>query len=233
MKKIQFRPGKPACPVSCKYCFITEHDTRREVWNSNPIAGINKACTYINVPPWIGEDRQTRERFETFPWEILKGDFVGFTAITDPFWPRIDTWLKLFLKKVSPVAKIVTCVSKWLLSREQMEMVSQYPNFFWLSGSRGIILLLSKCRCVSIWKRLRWLASMACGPCRSLILISPEFLTCLSCRNFAISGITRFRSKACATATPGCPLGCPNLLRSIISDGKMRKFYLRTAGARK
>lgn len=133
----KFSAGKPACPVSCQYCFITEHDTRREVWNTNPIAGINKACTYINVPPWIGEDETTRERFENFPWEVLKGDHVGFTAITDPFWPRIDRWLQLFLEKVSPVAKVVTCVSKWPLSREQMEMVSQYPNFFLVVGITG------------------------------------------------------------------------------------------------
>ncbi len=137
MKNFSFQPGKPACPVSCKYCFITEHDTRRGVWNRNPVAGINKACTYINVPPWIGEDRKTRLRFESFPWEILKGDHVGFTAITDPFWPQLDKWLRIFLEKVSPVAKIVTCVSKWPLSRAQMEMVAQYSNFFLVVGITG------------------------------------------------------------------------------------------------
>jgi len=137
MKNFHFRPGKPACPVSCQYCFITEHDTRREVWNTNPIAGINKACTYINVPPWIGEDKATADRFENLPWEILKGDHVGFTAITDPFWPRLERWLRIFLEKVSPVAKIVTCVSKWPLSRKQMELVAQYPNFFLVVGITG------------------------------------------------------------------------------------------------
>ena len=137
MKKFYFQPGKPACPVSCRYCFITEHDTRREVWNSNPIAGINKACTYINVPPWIGQDEATRQRFENFPWKILKGDFVDFTAITDPFWPRIGSWLEIFLEKVSPLAKLVTCVSKWPLSRDQMELVARYPNFFLVVGITG------------------------------------------------------------------------------------------------
>ena len=128
-KEFKFEPGKPACPVSCKYCFITEHDTRREVWNQNPIAGINRACTYVNVPPWISEDKETQERFEKFPWEVLKGDIVGFTAITDPFWPKLDKWLRIFLEKSSAVAKIVTCVSKWPLNQEQFELISKYPNF--------------------------------------------------------------------------------------------------------
>lgn len=151
----RFEAGKAACPVACKYCFITEHDVRRGLWNTNPVAGINKACTYINVPPWIGEDEATRLRFESFPWETLKGDHVGFTAITDPFWPRIETWLQLFLEKVAPVAKIVTCVSKWPLSRAQMEMVSHYPNFFLVVGITGNQPPVEK---VSVRKHLETLA---------------------------------------------------------------------------
>lgn len=150
-----FSAGKPACPVACKYCFITEHDTRRAVWNNNPIAGINKACTYINVPPWIGEDAAAQERFQNFPWEILKGDFVGFTAITDPFWPQIDKWLKIFLEKVSPLAKLVTCVTKWPLSRVQMEMIAQYHNFFLVVGITGNHLPIEQ---VSVRKHLETLA---------------------------------------------------------------------------
>ncbi len=135
--KQQFVPGKSACPVACKYCFVTEHDARREVWNNNPVAGINKACTYINVPPWINEDKVIQGRFVSFPWDTLKGDYVGFTAITDPFWPKLENWLRLFLEKVSPVAKIVTCVTKWPLTRPQMELVSRYPNFFLVVGITG------------------------------------------------------------------------------------------------
>lgn len=125
----RFEAGEPACPVACKYCFITEHDTRREVWNKNPIMGVNKATSYVNVVPWIGEDPVARERFYAFPWDILRGDFVGFTAITDPLWPKLDSYLFHFLERVSPLAKAVICVSKWPVSRETMKRLADVPNF--------------------------------------------------------------------------------------------------------
>lgn len=135
--KNRFESGKPACPVACKYCFITEHDTRRAVWNNNPIAGINKACTYINVPPWIGENRESDRRFSSFPWEVLEGDFVGFTAITDPLWPKIDRYLQYFLEQVAGRAKLVTLVSKWPTSRRQMAQLARNPNLFLVVGITG------------------------------------------------------------------------------------------------
>lgn len=125
----RFEPGKPACPVRCKYCFITEHDARREVWNRNPEMGLNRATTFLNIPPWIDEDPIAQHRFTMFPGEILKGDFVGFTAITDPFWPKLDKWLWQFLDLASCYAKIVTCVTKWPLSKETLKRLSQYPRF--------------------------------------------------------------------------------------------------------
>ena len=121
MQRIKlFEAGVPACPVACKYCFITEHDQRRAVWNANPVAGINKACTFINVTPWIDDDPAEQERFNAFPWEVLRGDFVGFTAITDPLWPKIDKYLRIWLEKASAQGKLVTCVTKWPVSRKQM-----------------------------------------------------------------------------------------------------------------
>ncbi|MEI8339292.1 MAG: radical SAM protein [bacterium] len=125
----KFEAGKPACPVACKYCFVTEHDTRREVWNKQPLAGLNKACTFVNVSPWIGENPEEQVRFLGFPWEILKGDMVGFTAVSDPLWPALDQYLWHFLERVSPLAKVATCVSKWPVSRETMKRLAQVPNF--------------------------------------------------------------------------------------------------------
>jgi len=151
----KFEAGKPACPVACRYCFITEHDTRRSVWNQNPIAGINKACTYINVPPWIGDDPTAQDRFLQFPWECLEGDFVGFTAITDPLWPKLDKWLWHFLDQVSPLAKAVTCCSKWPVSSQQMRRLAQYPNFFLVVGISGNESPIEQ---VSVQKHLETLA---------------------------------------------------------------------------
>lgn len=135
--KNKFKAGKPACPVACKYCFITEHDARRSVWNENPVAGVNKACTYINVPPWISENGEAENRFFNFPWEVLEGDFVGFTAITDPLWSKIESYLHFFLEQVASRAKLVTLVSKWPANRRQMAMLAQYPNLFLVVGITG------------------------------------------------------------------------------------------------
>lgn len=134
---MKFNVGEPACPVACKYCFITEHDSRREVWNLNPIAGINRACTFINVTPWIDTDPEEQQRLNRFDWSLLAGDFVGFTAITDPFYPRIDRWLWQWLDNASQVAKLTTCVTKWGISRKVMARLAQYPNFFLVLGITG------------------------------------------------------------------------------------------------
>ena len=135
--EFKFTPGQPACPVACRYCFITEHDTRREVWNRNPLVGLNKATTFVNVAPWIADSPRDEERFYAFPWEVLKGDFVGFTAITDPFWPKLERYLWHFLEQVSPLAKVVTCVTKWPIKRETMVRLSRVPNFMMVVAITG------------------------------------------------------------------------------------------------
>lgn len=116
---------------------MTEHDARREIWNKNPMAGINRACTYINVPPWVNTDSVAAKKFFNFPWEILKGDFVGFTAISDPFWPKLDKYLWHFIEKTAPLAKAVTAVTKWPLTERQLEKLSHYENFFLVVGITG------------------------------------------------------------------------------------------------
>lgn len=154
-KAFQFEVGKPACPVACKYCFITEHDTRREVWNKNPLVGLNKATTFVNVAPWVNDSKEDQDRFYHFPWEILRGDFVGFTAITDPFWPKLDKYLWHFLEKVAPLAKVVTCVTKWPLTPKVMARLSQIDNFMMVVAITGNKPPIEK---VSIEKHLETLA---------------------------------------------------------------------------
>lgn len=151
----QFEAGKPACPVSCKYCFITEHDERREVWNKNPQAGLNKASTFINVPPWIDQSEAEQKRFRSFPWEILRGDIVGFTAITDPFWPKIEKFFWEFIEKTSPLAKLVTAVTKWPLSKSTLKRLATIPNFRLVLAITGNRPPIEK---VSVEKHLETLA---------------------------------------------------------------------------
>lgn len=129
LNTFRFEAGVPACPIACKYCFITEHDARRAVWNANPDVGVNAACTFINVPPWINESCSVQERFRSFPWEILRGDTVGFTAITDPFWPEIEPWFWEFVDRVCGHARLITAVTKWPLRRETLRRLANVPNF--------------------------------------------------------------------------------------------------------
>lgn len=91
---MNFEQGKPACPVACQYCFITEHDERRALWNRNPVAGVNRASLFINVTPDIATDPVEQARFALLPWEVAKGEVFGFTAVTDPLWPRLEPWLE-------------------------------------------------------------------------------------------------------------------------------------------
>lgn len=126
---MNFKKGVPACPVACKYCFITEHDERRELWNQNSFAGINKASTFINVTPWIQKDSEEQRRFAAFDWSLLKGDTVGFTAITDPFYPIIERYLWQWLENATPHAKLTTCVTKWRITPRVMQKLAEYPNF--------------------------------------------------------------------------------------------------------
>ncbi len=132
-----FEAGKPACPVACRYCFITQHDARRAVWNANPVAGLNKSSTFLNVTPWIDDDPAEQARFRALPWEVFTGDFVGFTAITDPFWPKLAYWLEYWLEHAAPVAKLVTCVSKWPIKRDVMARLARIPTFLLVVGITG------------------------------------------------------------------------------------------------
>lgn len=153
--EFKFEAGKPACPVACRYCFITEHDTRRETWNRNPLVGLNKATTFVNVAPWITDSPRDEERFYAFPWEILAGDFVGFTAITDPLWPKLERYLEHFIERVSPLAKVVTCVTKWPVTRETMKRLARVPNFMMVVAITGNHPPIEK---VSVRKHLETLA---------------------------------------------------------------------------
>jgi hypothetical protein len=108
----QFKAGKPACPIACKYCHVTELDADRTAKWSSGLIGINKACTFINVPPWINEDPTAQANFDNIPYELLSGDWVGWTAVT------------------SRVAKLITVVSKWPINRQLMKELATIDNLY-------------------------------------------------------------------------------------------------------
>ena len=127
---MKFEVGKPACPVACKYCHVTELDADRTANWSQGLVGVNNACTFMNLPPWVNEDRATRERFYNFPWHLLAGDFAGWTAVTDGLMPFLRQYFWHWIEEVSPIAKLTTVVSKWPITSQFMDELSKIPNFY-------------------------------------------------------------------------------------------------------
>lgn len=116
-----------ACPVDCRYCVITQVEDRRDLWQQRTILGINKAVTILNPP--LVQDAEADREFFAFPVELLRGDFVGFNAISDPFWRRYDRHLRWFLEHVAPIAKLVTCVTKMSPAPDVLDLLATIPNF--------------------------------------------------------------------------------------------------------
>ncbi len=125
--KLQNNPAT-ACPVGCRYCVITQVGYRAEAWREKFLIGLNKAVTILN-PPRDRNDADALASFYNFPLELLEGDRVGFNAISDPFWPIYRPELEWFLNSVAPIAKAVTCVTKFSVSPELMRTLAAIPNF--------------------------------------------------------------------------------------------------------
>lgn len=126
----KFEVGKPACPIACRYCHVTELDADRTAAWSQGLVGVNKACTFANVPPWIVEDTATQKRFLKFPWHLLKGEFAGWTAVTDGFMPQLIPYFWHWIEEVSAIAKLTTVVSKWPITAGFGKELSSIPNFY-------------------------------------------------------------------------------------------------------
>jgi hypothetical protein len=84
----------------------------------------------MNVPPWINKDKATSDRFYNFPWRLLKGDFAGWTAVTDGLMPDLRKYFWHWIEMVSPIAKLTTVVSKWPINADFMEELSRIENFY-------------------------------------------------------------------------------------------------------
>ena len=125
------------CPIGCKYCVITKVDSRRELWNQHTLIGINKAVTILNPPPNLN-DKSATDDFFNFPLELFKGDYVGFNAISDPFWGVYKEYLDYFLKNVSKIAKLITCVTKFPIPESTFKELSKYENFRLIVSITGL-----------------------------------------------------------------------------------------------
>jgi hypothetical protein len=130
MGEFRFEVGKPACPVACRYCHVTELDANRTAAWSRGLLGINKACTFMNVPPWITEDQETQQRFKATPWRLFRGDFAGWTAVTDGMMPQLLPFFWEWVHSTHLEAKLLTVVTKWSINRDLMQELAQIPNLF-------------------------------------------------------------------------------------------------------
>lgn len=137
-----------ACPVACRYCVITQVGYRAEAWRVRFLIGLNKAVTILN-PPRDRDDASALASFYRFPLELLEGDRVGFNAISDPFWPKYRSELEWFLDSVAPIAKAITCVTKFPVSAVLMKRLSTIPHFqlnVSITGLDGIEATTTKSR---------------------------------------------------------------------------------------
>lgn len=133
----RFEPGRPACPVGCRYCYVTEVNGMREAWNKKPRLAMTDAATFVLVSPAIPTSPAEQEAFRTLPWHILRGDIVGFSIETDPLWPLLHEYLWEWLARTRDLAKIVTCISKWPVHRDVLARLAEVPNFRLLVGITG------------------------------------------------------------------------------------------------
>lgn len=124
---VLYHPGDHGCPINCEYCVITEVESRRKLWNQKTLLAINKAATIVNPPP-DQSNQKAREEFYGFPIDLLKGDVVGFNAISDPFWPKYQEELQYFLNNVPQIAKLAVFVTKWNISDQILDQLAEIPN---------------------------------------------------------------------------------------------------------
>jgi len=104
--------NKPACPVACKYCSVTEVSYRKEQWAKSGSISINKVVTILN-----------RNHMGWLPPEIFTSDILCFEASSDPFWmERFDDFNR-FCTDYAPVARLITFVTKMPISRKHLDVL--------------------------------------------------------------------------------------------------------------
>jgi len=63
-------------------------------------------------------------------WQLLKADFAGWTAVTDGFMPSLLPYFWHWVEQVSPMAKLITVVTKWPLNKTFAQKLADIPNLF-------------------------------------------------------------------------------------------------------
>jgi DNA repair photolyase len=84
-----------ACPVSCRYCMAAKIDARSRFWNGSYRIGANKTCTFVNRFP--GDPPLSRM---DIPWNLMRGELLGFEGASDCFWDVYDADLRWLLDRL-------------------------------------------------------------------------------------------------------------------------------------
>ena len=189
--------GTYGCPVGCKYCVVTEVERRNRQWRASSLLGVNKSVTILNPPPNLGNEVARRSFYE-FPLELLRGDIVGFNGISDPFWPKFRAELDYVLREVPRVAKILSLVTKFEVTDEEMARLAEIPNVRLTVSITGLDTLEN----TSTRSRLRTLARAKQYGVRAFPIVHR------SCRNSVPSATTKSTSRGSAAIHRPQSCGC-------------------------
>jgi len=106
--------NRPACPVACKYCSITEVSYRREQWERGVSISINKVVTVLN-----------KHYKEWLPPEYFTSDILCFEASSDPFWTERFNDFERFCMDYASVSRLITFVTKMPITRKHLEVLKR------------------------------------------------------------------------------------------------------------
>lgn len=122
------------CPVQCKYCMVTQIDSRREQWEVKPTYGINKTLFFINSKP--------SSMLPTIPTRWLDYEYVGYQGTSDPFWSVHEYGLHEICElSVSTRMRSLVLVTKMEEAASALSWLKQYKKVKLVVSITGLDLL--------------------------------------------------------------------------------------------
>jgi DNA repair photolyase len=122
------------CPVQCKYCMVTQIDSRREQWEVKPTYGINKTLFFINSKP--------NSMLPTIPTRWLDYEYVGYQGTSDPFWSVHEYGLHEICElSVSTEMRSLVLVTKMEEAASALSWLKQYKKVKLVVSITGLDLL--------------------------------------------------------------------------------------------
>lgn len=122
------------CPVQCKYCMVTQIDSRREQWKARPTYGINKTVFFINSEPG--------DSLSTVPAKWLDYEYVGYQGTSDPFWSIHEHGLREICElSVNTKMRSLVLVTKMEEAVQALNWLKHYKKIKLVVSITGLDLL--------------------------------------------------------------------------------------------